>query len=178
MTHWDGLSSVSSSGQPQRILILGATNRIQDIDDAILRRMPKKFPVSLPTASQRSKILKLILKDTKIDQNNFDMDYLVKVMAGMSGSEIKEACRDAAMVPVREMLRRRKKDGLPMDQVSGSDARGIRTMDFFKQAGGIQTIQQSIRDHEKGTDAQGWSTESSSPDADSDMEDAADTVQA
>ena len=49
MTHWDGLSSASSSGQPQRILILGATNRIQDIDDAILRRMPKKFPVSLPT---------------------------------------------------------------------------------------------------------------------------------
>jgi SpoVK/Ycf46/Vps4 family AAA+-type ATPase len=134
MTHWDGLSSASSSGQPQRILILGATNRIQDIDDAILRRMPKKFPVSLPTSTQRSKILKLILKDTKIDKQNFDVDYLVKVMAGMSGSEIKEACRDAAMVPVREMLRQRRIAGLPMDQVDGSDSRGIRTLDFFKQA--------------------------------------------
>lgn len=178
MTHWDGLSSVSSSGQPQRILILGATNRIQDIDDAILRRMPKKFPVSLPTTPQRAKILKLILKDTKVDKDNFDVDYLVKVMAGMSGSEIKEACRDAAMVPFREMLRQRKRDGLRMDHVSGSEARGIRTMDFFKQAGGIQTIKQSIKDHEKGTDVREWSTESSSPDGDSDMEDAAETVHA
>ena len=178
MTHWDGLSSASSSGQPQRILILGATNRIQDIDDAILRRMPKKFPVSLPTSTQRSNILKLILKDTKIDKENFDMDYLVKVMAGMSGSEIKEACRDAAMVPVREMLRQRRKAGLPMDQVDGSESRGIRTLDFFKQAGGIQTIQQSKQDHEKGAKNLDWSTESSSADVDSDMEDATETVQA
>ena len=45
MTHWDGLASSTSSGTstPQRICILGATNRIQDIDEAILRRMPKKF---------------------------------------------------------------------------------------------------------------------------------------
>ena len=46
MTHWDGLASANTSGHPQRILILGATNRINDIDDAILRRMPKKFPIS------------------------------------------------------------------------------------------------------------------------------------
>jgi len=99
-------------------------------------------------------------------------------MAGMSGSEIKEACRDAAMVPVREMLRQRRTAGLRMDQVDGSDSRGIRTMDFFKQAGGVQTIQQSKQDHEKAVKEQEWSTESSSPDVDSDMEDAKETVQA
>ncbi|KAJ6049932.1 uncharacterized protein N7446_006740 [Penicillium canescens] len=48
MTHWDGLTSANSTGEPQRIVVLGATNRIQDIDEAILRRMPKKFPVTLP----------------------------------------------------------------------------------------------------------------------------------
>lgn len=51
MTHWDGLTSANTSGRPERILVLGATNRIQDIDEAILRRMPKKFPVSLPTTT-------------------------------------------------------------------------------------------------------------------------------
>jgi ATPase family AAA domain-containing protein 1 len=171
MTHWDGLSSTTSTGRPQRILILGATNRIQDIDDAILRRMPKKFPVSLPSTSQRSKILKLILKDTKVDSANFDIDYLVRVMSGMSGSEIKEACRDAAMVPVREMIREQRQKGRRMDQVNAVETRGIRTDDFFMRAGGVQTIQQSIKDHEKGVEKE-WSTESSSPEADSDMEDA------
>lgn len=173
MTHWDGLASANTAGRPQRILVLGATNRIQDIDDAILRRMPKKFPVSLPSASQRYKILSLILKDTKIDQKHFEMEYLVKVMAGMSGSDIKEACRDAAMVPVREMIRRRRSEGRRMDQIGEEDVRGIRTEDFFMKAGGVQTIQQSIHDHESAAQEQkDWSTESSSPGPDSDMDDA------
>ncbi len=177
MTHWDGLTSANTNGQPQRIMILGATNRIQDIDEAILRRMPKKFPVSLPSASQRYKILKLVLKDTKINQEKFEMEYLVKVMAGMSGSDIKEACRDAAMVPVREMIRSKRDKGELMEADHGLDVRGIRTEDFFKRAGGIQTIKKSIKDHNNTRASKEWSTESSSVEAESDMEDAAQVQQ-
>jgi len=43
-----------------RILVLGATNRPNDIDPAILRRMPKRFAVSLPDMAQRRKILELV----------------------------------------------------------------------------------------------------------------------
>ncbi|KAF2489282.1 AAA-domain-containing protein [Lophium mytilinum] len=135
MTHWDGLSSSSRPGSttPQRICILGATNRIQDIDDAILRRMPKKFPVALPSASQRANIFTLILRGTKIDAASFDLDYLVRVSAGMSGSDIKEACRDAAMGPVREYIRRKKAEGAGglRGGVRASEVRGLRTDDFF-----------------------------------------------
>lgn len=141
MTHWDGLTSANSTGEPQRVVVLGATNRIQDIDDAILRRMPKKFPVPLPQAQQRTRILSLILKDTKIDRQNMDLHYLVKVMAGMSGSDIKEACRDAAMVPVRELIRQKKADGVHMTSVDPKEVRGLRTEDFFSRAGGIKVIQ-------------------------------------
>jgi SpoVK/Ycf46/Vps4 family AAA+-type ATPase len=52
---WDGLLSSSD-----RILVLGATNRLRDIDPAFLRRMPKQFPLSLPDAAQREKILTLV----------------------------------------------------------------------------------------------------------------------
>ncbi|OAX82141.1 hypothetical protein ACJ72_03511 [Emergomyces africanus] len=138
MTHWDGLTSSNTSGQPQRVLILGATNRIQDIDEAILRRMPKKFPVTLPPTAQRLRILGLILKDTKIDRENFDLDFLVKSMAGMSGSDIKEACRDAAMVPIRELIRSKRDSGITMETVDPSEVRGLRTQDFFKRAGGVK----------------------------------------
>ena len=71
MTHWDGLTSANTSGRPERILILGATNRIQDIDDAILRRMPKKFPVSLPSAPQRRRIFDLVLHDRRGEHVGF-----------------------------------------------------------------------------------------------------------
>src|ERR1700753_966216 len=123
MTHWDGLASTNSRGEPQRICILGATNRIQDIDEAILRRMPKKFPVSLPSSHQRRGIFKLILRDTKIDRNNFDLEYLVKISAGMSGSDIKEACRDAAMGPVREYIHELKRNGRLRQGVNPDDVR-------------------------------------------------------
>ena len=135
MTHWDGLTSANAQGRPERILILGATNRIQDIDEAILRRMPKKFPVSLPAAPQRRRILDLILRDTRLDKNNFDMDYLVRVTAGLSGSDIKEACRDAAMVPVREFIRSKMGTHAQLDEIDPNEVRGVRTDDFFGRRG-------------------------------------------
>lgn len=155
MTWWDGLKSADTNGQAQRILVLGATNRINDIDDAILRRMPKKFPVFLPNASQRLKILKLMLKDTKMDTNNIDLAYLARVMDGMSGSDIKEACRDAAMVPVREMIRIQRESGRRMNEVRAQEVRGLRTQDFFasKKPANVP----------KSTEAEVWSTASSSP---------------
>lgn len=152
MTLWDGLTSASTSGQPQRILVLGATNRIQAIDEAILRRMPKKFAVSLPTAPQRLRILGLILKDTRIDKSNFDLEYLVRVTAGMSGSDIKEACRDAAMVPVREFIRQKRALGEQMGAVNPGEVRGLRTQDFFGSASGAQG---QLERQEKPTEATG-----------------------
>jgi len=171
MTLWDGLSSGSTTGRPQRILVLGATNRIQDIDEAILRRMPKKFPVSLPSASQRLRILGLVLKDTKIDKENFDLEYLVRVMAGMSGSDIKEACRDAAMLPVREFIRLRQASGAKMDAVDPDDIRGLRTSDFFGAAGGMKVAKQTNTARGRVVDSE----TSEVSDAD-DMEDAEETM--
>ena len=142
MTHWDGLASANVDGEQQRILILGATNRIQDIDEAILRRMPKKFPVSLPSAPQRLRILGIVLKDTKIDKDDFDLEFLVQTTAGLSGSDIKETCRDAAMVPVREFIRRKQASGGLGGSINANDIRGLRTSDFFGTAGGHQPTAQ------------------------------------
>ena len=138
MTHWDGLTSANTDGEAQRILVLGATNRIQDIDDAILRRLPKKFAVPLPSARQRLRILGIILKDTKIDKDAFDLEYLVRVSAGMSGSDLKEICRDAAMSPVREYIRQKRALGAQVENVNANEIRGLRTTDFFESAGGAK----------------------------------------
>ena len=48
MTLWDGLSTMQS--QQNRILIIGATNRPEDVDPAILRRMPQMFYIGLPVS--------------------------------------------------------------------------------------------------------------------------------
>lgn len=135
MTHWDGLASSNSRGESQRICVLGATNRIGDIDEAILRRMPKKFAVGLPGKEQRKNIFRLILKDTKIDEKDFDLDYLARVSAGLSGSDIKDACRDAAMMSVRELIKEMRGKKPNREEIAASQVRGLRTNDFFGRSG-------------------------------------------
>jgi SpoVK/Ycf46/Vps4 family AAA+-type ATPase len=167
MTLWDGLTSTNAAGVPARIVVLGATNRINDIDEAILRRMPKKFPVPLPGKEQRRRILQLILGDTKRDPENFDLDFIAKVTAGMSGSDIKEACRDAAMAPMREYLRQHRESGKSMSAVNPEHVRGIRTEDFFGRRSG--RILAEIHSREQST-VNGLSKDSS--DGYEDVEDA------
>ena len=148
MTHWDGLTSVKSSGHAEQILILGATNRIQHIDEAILRRMPKKFAVPLPSATQRRRILSLVLRDTRLDPdpNRFDLDTIVRVTAGLSGSDIKEACRDAAMLPVRDLVRDKKRRGQRIGVVDVKAVRPLRTDDFFSNKTGSGDITGGVGD--------------------------------
>ncbi|KAK5111702.1 hypothetical protein LTR62_004808 [Meristemomyces frigidus] len=156
MTHWDGLASSTRSGGGQRICILGATNRIQDIDEAILRRMPKKFAVGLPDARQRRSIFELTLRDTKIDRavrrdgkEVFDLGTLVRLSAGMSGSDIKEACRDAAMVPVREYIKAARRQGRNIRGIEGEAVRGLQTDDFFgRRAQGSSRVEEGWREGE------------------------------
>jgi SpoVK/Ycf46/Vps4 family AAA+-type ATPase len=172
MTHWDGLASSTKQAGNQRICILGATNRIQDIDEAILRRMPKKFPVSLPNSSQRRQIFGITLAETKLDKSStedgklaFDMSALVRASAGMSGSDIKEACRDAAMVPVREHIRNMKKSGENVRGIKSEAVRGLQTEDFFGQRGVQQVymkqaVKQAIRNRDEvGSDGSGSTEE-------------------
>ncbi|EPQ26233.1 uncharacterized protein PFL1_06168 [Pseudozyma flocculosa PF-1] len=116
MTLWDGLTSSSD-----RILVLGATNRPNDIDSAILRRLPKRYAVSLPNAAQREKILGIMLSSTPLDAS-FNLRDLVKMTEGYSGSDLKELCRNAAMRPVREYLRSKAGRQSVLDRKKGQTA--------------------------------------------------------
>jgi len=128
MTRWDGLLSGTD-----RILVLGATNRPTDIDAAILRRMPKRFAVRLPDVDQRLRILHLMLKDTPLEEG-FPLRVLAVRSNGLSGSDLRELCRNAAMIPVREYVRGAATDSssLAKGQLEGFKIRPLRLADFFE----------------------------------------------
>jgi len=136
MTLWDGLLSATD-----RILVLGATNRPNDIDSAILRRMPKRFAVGLPDREQRLRILTLMLNGTSLVPD-FPLDRLAFRTEGLSGSDLKEVCRNAAMMPVREYMK--KADGdrelLEKDREEGFKLRPLRFEDFFAQDAATMSI--------------------------------------
>ncbi|XP_051981914.1 outer mitochondrial transmembrane helix translocase isoform X2 [Xyrauchen texanus] len=103
MSLWDGLETGASS----QVMVMGATNRPQDVDAAILRRMPTAFHVGLPNAAQREEILRLILSGEKLS-NAINLKEIAGQTEGYSGSDLKELCRDAAMYRVRDYVRKQQ----------------------------------------------------------------------
>ncbi|OIW05628.1 hypothetical protein TanjilG_23414 [Lupinus angustifolius] len=104
MAAWDGLRSKEN----QRILILGATNRPFDLDDAVIRRLPRRIYVDLPDAENRMKILRIVLAQENLIPG-FEYDKLAKLTEGYSGSDLKNLCIAAAYRPVQELREEEKK---------------------------------------------------------------------
>ncbi|OIW05626.1 hypothetical protein TanjilG_23412 [Lupinus angustifolius] len=104
MAAWDGLRSKEN----QRILILGATNRPFDLDDAVIRRLPRRIYVDLPDAENRMKILRIVLAQENLVPS-FEYDKLAKLTEGYSGSDLKNLCIAAAYRPVQELIEEEKK---------------------------------------------------------------------
>ena len=96
MAEWDGINALNSG-----VLILGATNRPFDLDDAILRRMPRRILVDLPTEDDRFAILNLLLADEALDPE-LDLRSLAKRTNLYSGSDLKNLCVSAAVTAVTE----------------------------------------------------------------------------
>ncbi|CAL1374855.1 unnamed protein product [Linum trigynum] len=126
MAAWDGLRSKDS----QRILILGATNRPFDLDDAVIRRLPRRIYVDLPDAENRMKILKIILGNENL-QTDFQFEELANVTEGYSGSDLKNLCIAAAYRPVQEVLE--KENTEQKGDAQGPALRSL-TLDDFVQS--------------------------------------------
>ncbi|KAK3155288.1 hypothetical protein QOZ80_2BG0201260 [Eleusine coracana subsp. coracana] len=124
MAAWDGLRSKES----QRILILGATNRPFDLDDAVIRRLPRRIYVDLPDAQNRMKILKILLAKEKLE-SDFKFDELANTTEGYSGSDLKNLCVAAAYRPVHELLEEEKKGGASNES---SYLRPLKLDDFIQ----------------------------------------------
>ncbi|RRT51491.1 hypothetical protein B296_00043235 [Ensete ventricosum] len=94
---------VSIFTENARVMVLAATNRPSELDEAILRRFTQTFDIGMPDRSERAKILKVILKGENAEEN-IDYDYIADLCEGFSGSDILELSKQAAYFPVRELL--------------------------------------------------------------------------
>ncbi|CAL5868222.1 uncharacterized protein PFLUO_LOCUS2446 [Penicillium psychrofluorescens] len=94
LREWDGMNDLSA-------FIMVATNRPFDLDDAVLRRLPRRLLVDLPTEEDRLAILKIHLKEEQIDPS-VDFAELARQTPLYSGSDLKNLSVAAALACVRE----------------------------------------------------------------------------
>lgn len=136
MVNWDGLRTKDT----ERVLVLAATNRPFDLDEAVIRRLPRRLMVSLPDAPNRAKILKVILAKEDLSPD-IDLDSVAGMTDGYSGSDLKNLCVAAAYRPIREILEKEKKEQAaalaegkaPPTLCSSADIRPLN-LDDFKHA--------------------------------------------
>lgn len=102
------MNEISFSAENARVMVLAATNRPSDLDEAIIRRFSQAFEIGKPSLSDRTKILKVVLKGERVE-DNIDFDRLAGLCEGYTGSDILEACKQAAFIPLREYLQDEKK---------------------------------------------------------------------
>ncbi|KAH6826899.1 AAA-type ATPase family protein [Perilla frutescens var. hirtella] len=133
MVNWDGLRTKDK----ERVLVLAATNRPFDLDEAVIRRLPRRLMVNLPDAQNREKILKVILAKEEF-ASNLDLDAVANMTEGYSGSDLKNLCVTAAHCPIREILEKEKKEkasalaeNRPLPALhSSADVRALSMEDF------------------------------------------------
>lgn len=136
MVNWDGLRTKDK----ERVLVLAATNRPFDLDEAVVRRLPRRLMVNLPDAPNREKIIRVILAKEELT-SDVDLEGIANMTDGYSGSDLKNLCVTAAHCPIREILEKEKKErALALAEnraspplYSSADVRPLK-MDDFKYA--------------------------------------------
>ncbi|XP_015713092.1 spastin isoform X4 [Coturnix japonica] len=135
---------VQSSGE-DRILVMGATNRPQELDDAVLRRFIKRVYVSLPNEETRLILLKNLLSKQGSPLTQKELAQLARMTDGYSGSDLTALAKDAALGPIRELKPEQVKN------MSASEMRNIKLSDFteslkkIKRSLSPQTLEAYVR---------------------------------
>lgn len=103
----------TGAGGSKNIMVLAATNRPQDLDEALRRRLEKRVYIPLPEPEGRRALLTISMKGLECEPD-IDWDLIVKKTDGYSGADMTNVCREAAMMPLR---RRLKASGIDVSQI-------------------------------------------------------------
>lgn len=121
-------------GDATRVLVLAATNLPWAIDEAARRRFVRRQYIPLPEGWVRKQQVQTLLGHQKHELSERDLDRLVKLTEGFSGSDITALAKDAAMGPLRSLGE--KLLSMTMDEI-----RPIQYQDFVAS---LQTIRPSV----------------------------------
>uniref|UniRef100_A0A3B3UZ40 microtubule-severing ATPase n=1 Tax=Poecilia latipinna TaxID=48699 RepID=A0A3B3UZ40_9TELE len=116
LVEFDGVQS----GGEERVLVMGATNRPQELDEAVLRRFAKRVYVALPD-EKVLRIHKYALYFSPVSSPSSQSECST---AGYSGSDLTSLAKDAALGPIRELGPEHVRS------MSASEMRNIKMKDF------------------------------------------------
>lgn len=114
----------AAESKQARVLLVGATNRPQELDEAARRRLVKRLYIPLPDDKGRMAMVKHLMEKeaTSGTLSDFEMSRICELSSGFSGADIHTLCSDAAMGPVREHM---MEGGDDIDNIEATNIRAI-----------------------------------------------------
>ncbi len=99
LTELDGLEALHD------VIVIGATNRPELIDPALLRpgRFDRNINVDMPDRETRKEIFEIHTRDRPLSED-VDLQELAKKTDDMSGADIASICNEAVMLAIREYI--------------------------------------------------------------------------
>jgi len=99
------LNEMDGVEQAEGILVIGATNRLDMIDPALLRpgRFDKILSVPLPDMASRRQILRVHTRGVPLG-DNVNLEHLAQQTQFFSGAELENMCREAVLIAMRENI--------------------------------------------------------------------------
>lgn len=121
------LTEMDGMNQKKNVFIIGATNRPDQIDSALLRpgRLDQLIYIPLPGENERISILKACLKKSPIAPD-VDLTFLAKSTHGFSGADLTEICQRAAKLAIRASIEsdiRKAREKKEKEEAAGEDAK-------------------------------------------------------
>jgi transitional endoplasmic reticulum ATPase len=112
------LTEMDGMGAKKNVFVIGATNRPDQIDPALLRpgRLDQLIYIPLPDEPSRLAILKSILRKSPVALN-VNLEFLASNTHGFSGADLTEICQRACKLAIRESIEKeREKERIRKDR--------------------------------------------------------------
>merc|ERR1712060_122614 len=99
------LTEIDGVGAKKNVFFIGATNRPELLDEALLRpgRLDQLIYIPLPDLPARQNILEATLKKSPIAPN-VPLSFIAQKTEGFSGADLSELCQRAAKAAIRDCI--------------------------------------------------------------------------
>ncbi|MEE6465603.1 hypothetical protein FKM82_006616 [Ascaphus truei] len=125
----------ATTSSEDRILVVGATNRPQEIDEAARRRLVKRLYIPLPEASARKQIVVSLMSWEHCSLADQEVESIVLQADGFSGADMTQLCREAALGPIRS---------IQVQDISTITAEQVRPIAYIDFQNAFQTVRPSV----------------------------------